>query len=123
MCTAAIAVPDITETSDVPQRPTPMLLTDQKSLCEWIAHAVPGAVITYYRGHLAHDRMPSSRVFAESDRRRLVAVAKRALLAAEDGLIHLVQRRHGPHDYSYMAVKARSRLSGRVVPLAARAGR
>lgn len=31
-------------------------------------------------------------------------MARRAFLASETGLVHLVQRRHGPEDYSYLAV-------------------
>jgi hypothetical protein len=43
--------------------------------------------------------------------------------AAEDGLVHLVQRRHGPYDYSYLAVKAHVRRPGRWIPAGAMAGR
>ena len=123
ICTAASHLPDNAEVSVVSERPMPILFTDEATLCDWIAHAVPGATTIYYRGHLAFDRLPSTEVFAERERTRLVAVAKRALQAAEDGLIHLVQRRHGPQDYSYIAIKARSRLSGRVIPAGATAGR
>ena len=124
ICTAALDVPDTTiGVSTPPERPTPVLFTDEDALCDWIANAVPGAVMIYYRGHLAYDRMPSTAVFSNPDRKRLIAVAKRALQAAEDGLIHLVQRRHGSQDYSYIAIKARSRLSGRVIPAGATAGR
>jgi hypothetical protein len=55
-------------------------------LCAWVAQAEPGAVLEYHRGYLAHD-------------------------LAERGLVHLVQRRHGPEDYSYFAV-ARPRAKG-----------
>ena len=33
---------------------------------------------------------------------------RRALIFAEEGRAHLVQRRHGDGDYSYLAIKART---------------
>jgi hypothetical protein len=124
ICAPLSEVPDTTiGITAPPERPTPVLFTDEDALCDWIANAVPGAVMIYYRGHLAYDRMPSTGVFANPDRKRLIAVAKRAMQAAEDGLIHLVQRRHGPQDYSYIAIKARGRVTGRTVPPRATAGR
>ena len=39
-------------------------------------------------------------------------LARQALLAAEDGRVHLLQRRHGDGDYSYIAVKARAPGTG-----------
>jgi len=92
------------------QRPRPVLLTDEATLCDWIAQAVPGASKIYFRGHLAYDRMPSSGTFREPERKRLIAVARQVLQAAEAGLVHLVQRRHESGDYSYIAVKAHARL-------------
>jgi hypothetical protein len=105
------------------QRPSPVLFTDEAAFCDWIAHAAPGASTVYFRGYLTCHRMPSQSPFREPERKRLVAVARRALQAAEDGTVHLVQRRHGPADYSYIVVKARYRRVGRIVPAAAMAGR
>ena len=107
----------------VSQRPVPVLLTDEATFCDWIAQAAPGASVVYFRGHLASDRMPSAGTFGEPERKRLVAVARRALQSAEDSLVHLVQRRHGVGDYSYMAVKAHVRRPGRLMPAGATAGR
>jgi hypothetical protein len=106
-----------------PQRPAPQLLCDAPAFCHWLADAAPGSSLTYFRGHLAFDRMPSTSPFPEPERKRLVALANRALQMAEDGRVHLVQRRHGPQQYSYIAVKARRRLTGPVVPAGAMAGR
>ena len=106
-----------------PQRLAPQLFCDAPAFCHWLADAAPGTSLTYFRGHLAFDRMPSTSPFPEPERKRLVAVANRALQMAEDGRVHLVQRRHGPQHYSYIAVKARRRLTGPVVPAGAMAGR
>ena len=106
-----------------PQRPASILFTDEAAFCDWIAHAAPGTRTVYFRGHLAYDRMPSSNTFREPERKRLVAVARRAIQAAEDGLVHLVQRRHGPGDYSYLAIKALVGRPGRFIPGGATAGR
>jgi hypothetical protein len=40
-------------------------------------------------------------------------LARRAWWAAEQGLVHLVQRRNGPDDFSYLAV---ARLHGPEIP-------
>jgi hypothetical protein len=106
-----------------PPRPAPQLVCDAPGFCQWLADAAPGTSLTYFRGHLAFDRMPSTSPFPEPERKRLVALANRALQMAEDGRVHLVQIRHGPQQYSYIAVKARRRLTGPVVPAGAMAGR
>jgi hypothetical protein len=63
----------------------------------WLGQARRGEAIVYHRGFLAADRScPPNR-----DLNRL---AKRALWAAEQGLVDLVQRRHGPEDTSYLAI-------------------
>jgi hypothetical protein len=43
---------------------------------------------------------------SDEQRRAFARVADAALRAAEDGLVHLVQRRNGPFDFSYVAVCA-----------------
>ena len=73
-------------------------------LCGWVAHAAPGDILEYHRGFLALDTMPQGTRLAERERAELARVARRAWWAAEAGLIHLVQRRHGPEDYSYLAL-------------------
>jgi hypothetical protein len=84
--------------------------------CDWLAGAQPGQQFEYCRGLLAYDRMPSAEVLQPRDRVALVALAKRAMQAAEDRRVSLVQRRQGECDYSYIAIKSwPSRLgTGRV---------
>jgi len=76
--------------------------------CSWLAKAMPGDTIVYYRGHLGRDRCRSTTALSEHDRQALIALARQTLFAAEDDRVHLLQRRHGDGDYSYIAVKARA---------------
>lgn len=73
-------------------------------LCVWLGQAAPGDVLEYHRGALAHDREARISRLPERDRGELIRVGKRAFWAAEKGLAHLVQRRNGPDDYSYLAI-------------------
>ena len=82
-------------------RPTGAL--SEMDLCGWIGQARPGDVLEYHRGFLALDIVPVSRLAPEA-REELAAMARRALWAAEQNLVHLVQRRNGPDDFSYLAV-------------------
>jgi hypothetical protein len=71
----------------------------------WLECARAGEQLEYHRGLLTRDRSPASEL-AEGDRRALAEVADAAFRAAGDGSVHLVQRRHGPFDFSYIAIKA-----------------
>jgi hypothetical protein len=86
--------------------------------CGWLAMAMPGNATVYHRGHLGHDRCRSTTALSERDRQELITLARQALIAAEDGRVHLVQRRHSDGDYSYIAVKSHHRL--RVIRASAR---
>lgn len=76
-------------------------------LCAWITQASPGDQFVYHRGLLALDTSDWSRSVVGHARRELNRVARRAWWAAEQHLVHLVQRRHGPDDFSYIAVARR----------------
>jgi hypothetical protein len=71
----------------------------------WLARSKPGAALEYHRGLLILDRSPGSEL-GEDERRTVAKIADAALGAAEDGLVHLVQCRNGPFDFSYVAIKA-----------------
>jgi hypothetical protein len=71
----------------------------------WLGRAEPGQRLAYHRGHLIWDRSPASDL-AEDERRALAKVGDAVFAAAEGGRVHLVQRRHGPFDFSYLAIKA-----------------
>jgi hypothetical protein len=79
----------------------------------WLERARAGEQLEYHRGLLTRDRSPASEL-AEDDRRALAEIADAVFRAAEGGQVHLVQRRHGPFDFSYLAIKA-----GRVAAAAA----
>lgn len=70
----------------------------------WIGQAAPGDVLEYYRGFLALDTVSPGTRLPERERVELLRLARRAWWASEQKLIHLVQRRHGPDDYSYLAI-------------------
>ena len=71
----------------------------------WLARSEPGAGLEYHRGLLILDRSPGSEL-GKDERRTVAKIADAALAAAADGLLHLVQCRHGPFDFSYVAIKA-----------------
>ena len=77
-----------------------------------MAQAAPGTVLEYHRGYLALDRTAFGRLADTPARAALALLGTRAHDFAERGLVHLVQHRHGPEDYSYFAV-ARPRAQGR----------
>jgi hypothetical protein len=77
---------------------------DETDLCGWIGQATPGDVLEYHRGFLALDTASPGTHLPDRERVELVRLARRAWWASEHKLIHLVQRRHGPNDYSYLAI-------------------
>jgi hypothetical protein len=90
--------------------PTVSLSLSEIEFCGWLGQAEPGDTLEYYRGFLLVDANQHSGRLPEHDRAELMRVARRAWLASEQELIHLVQRRHGPDDYSYLAI-ARPKLN------------
>jgi hypothetical protein len=111
-CTAAIThrLPEERRGADARPRSARTLVPEQ--FCGWLAKAMPGDTTVYYHGHLGRDRCRSTSALSESDRLRLIALARQALLAAEDGRVHLLQRRHGEDEYSYIAIGTSPRRAG-----------
>lgn len=91
--------------------PTPLTEAD---LCGWIGRAAPGDILEYHRGFLALDTMPPVAGIAAQGQAELARVARRAWWAARQGLIDLVQRRHGTGDYSYLAIARTKPRTARV---------
>lgn len=90
--------------SKITKRPTIRHGITEIDLCAWIGQAAPGDVLEYYRGFLARDSMPLASQLDDKACRELRRVGQRAFWAAEQGLVHLVQRRFGPDDYGYLAI-------------------
>jgi hypothetical protein len=80
----------------------------------WLARPEPGAALEYHRGLLILDRSPASEL-SEDERRTVAKLADAASQAAEQGRVNLVQRRNGPFDFSYLAIKA-APARGKQVP-------
>jgi hypothetical protein len=76
----------------------------EDAFCRWVGSAAPGEKLAYHRGHLALDCEVPPGVAADRTRSQLRRVARRARMAAEMGLVHLVQRRNGPGDFTYIAI-------------------
>jgi hypothetical protein len=93
-----------TDMITVVQFPPYRLRLTETDLCGWIGQAAPGDALEYYRGFLAMDTFSQAKRMAERERAQLARLARRAWWASEQKLVHLVQRRHGADDYSYLAI-------------------
>jgi hypothetical protein len=92
---------------------------DENDFVDWIVDANANDCIAYYRGHLGRDRHPSSAILSHHDCRKLSAVASRIMTAADQGLVLPFQKRLGPHNYVYLAVRALGRLGNPFAQIAA----
>jgi hypothetical protein len=93
---------------------TARLRISEIDFCGWLGQATPGDCLEYHRGFLALDGIPMATRLPPKDRTELLKLGRRAMWAAEQGLAHLVQRRHGPDDFSYLAVARRKPKSSPV---------
>jgi len=87
--------------------PTARPSLSEATLCAWLGAAAPGDTITYYRGALARSLCPQLGLLPPVERMLLAKLAARARHLADMGLAHLVQRRHGAEDFSYVLIAAR----------------
>lgn len=86
--------------------------------CAWLGEAAPGDRIEYHRGTLGFDRLQVIGGLEKRERDRLGALATCVLRAAEQGLVHLVQKRLGPCRFAYIAI-ARPKPKAAAASLAA----
>lgn len=84
--------------------PAIRLRISEIDLCAWLGQAAPNDALEYHRGFLALDINVHGTRLADRERAELARVARRAWWAGEREWVHLVQRRHGPDDYSYLAI-------------------
>lgn len=89
---------------------TPSTPLTETSLCDWIASARIGETIQYHEGFLWMDRAESSSTLSAKARTTLHAVAKRAWIACELGLVHLYSIRIAECHYRYLAVRSGSTI-------------
>ncbi|MES0171283.1 hypothetical protein [Mesorhizobium sp. M0006] len=83
----------------------------EAEFCSWLSVAAPGNVIEYHRGFLVLDAdHPCQGGLALKRQRELIQLRSRAYWAAEQGLLHLVQRRLATYQFSYLAIKRSSQL-------------
>lgn len=86
-------------------------------LSAWVAQAEPGDALEYHVGFLVLDRSTNGQSMTHERRISLAKTSTRVLQLAEQGFIHLVQRRIGPDRFSYLAI-ARPRPTNAPLPLA-----
>lgn len=85
-------------------KPTTAQRLNETAFCAWLGQAHPGNALVYHRGLLAMDAGIDGQTPKSDVRRELARVARRARWAAEQRLVHLVQRRNGPDDFTYLAI-------------------
>lgn len=77
---------------------------DARLLQAWLHQARAGDAFEYHRGLLAVERNPQGPPMAKAKRQALDRLAHAARALADQGLVHLVQRRLEPSMFSYLAV-------------------
>ncbi|BCH23556.1 hypothetical protein [Mesorhizobium sp. L-8-3] len=96
--------------ASLPRPSAPWPPVPEDDFCTWLQKALPHEAIEYHRGFLILDRHADTSELHRAERLELTVVATRALAAAEQGLVHLVQRRLAPCQFSYLAIKRSSQL-------------
>jgi hypothetical protein len=80
---------------------------NEEEVGRWVREAYPGQSIQYFQGFLALGMDAHGRPLLEAERQATARVASRLWRAAQHDLVHLVQRRQGPNNWSYIAVARR----------------
>ena len=88
----------------------PTASTTEANLCDWIASASVGNAIQYHEGLLLRDRSEVASGFPTKERARIHAVARRAWIACELGLVHLFSQKVDDDHYRYLAIRSNSLL-------------
>ena len=87
----------------------------ETALCDWIATAAAGESLVYHEGLLIVDRSNSFGALSKTERARVHAVARRAWIASELGLVHLFSKRLAEGRYRYIAVRARTTITAKEI--------
>jgi hypothetical protein len=80
-----------------------MLVSDEE-VRQWLQEAKPGQVLHYFRGFLARAADGRHQLLREVECQDVARFAGRLWRAAHHKRVHLVQRRHGPEDFTYIAI-------------------
>lgn len=89
----------------------PPATLSEAAFCDWIASALVGQSIQYHEGLLLVDRSETGSALSAKNRARLHAVARRAWIACELGLVHLFSLKVALGHYRYIAVRSSSVLT------------
>jgi hypothetical protein len=85
------------------------MFVGDEEVSQWLQEAKPGQAIQYFEGHLGPGTDAMGLPLPESERQAVARVADRLWRAAQHDLVHLLQRRQGPTNWSYIAVAGRKR--------------
>jgi hypothetical protein len=83
---------------------SPLSPITEIDLCAWLGQAEPGAMLEYHRGFLVLDTDQTISKLPRDRRLELAQLASRARWASDQRLLHLLQRRLGDSEFSYIAV-------------------
>jgi hypothetical protein len=80
-----------------------MLVSDEE-VRQWLQEAKPGQALQYFRGFLARAANGLHQSLRDVECEEVARVADRLWRAAHHKRVHLVQLRHGPEDFTYIAI-------------------
>ena len=80
-----------------------------EDFCAWLGDAAPGDVFEYHQGFLTCNREPEEGKSMTGEHVRIDLLGACVFSFAGHGMVHLVQRRLGCRQYSYLAIKATPR--------------
>ena len=82
----------------------PQVLLNDTAFLAWVSQAAPGERLEYHRGFLARDTFSTFEFMERLDKEQLRALARQAMIAFEQGLVHLAQKRLELDHFSYVAI-------------------
>ncbi|MDR4125530.1 hypothetical protein [Yanghanlia caeni] len=92
---------------------TPRRPLTEAQFCDWIAEARVGEALQYHEGLLLRDRSETASALNAKERARLHAVARRAWIACELGLVHLFSVKVDEGHYRYLALRSAQTTTAR----------
>jgi hypothetical protein len=97
---ALIPIPSFRTLLMTPPAIRPQVLLNDIAFLAWVSQAEP----EYHRGFLARDTFPTFEFMERLDKEQLRGLARQAMIASEQGLVHLVQKRLELDHFSYVAI-------------------